>query len=613
MHYTRADVSRIFRLLFPEPLGPDEYVSIPNGDPNGGKWNLEHHVKDLEELLGWLDDRPEGVEWNYGLKWTTIKISKSDLEEARRTKGGRTGGEYIHRAWGCVVDIEDSTDHTHLTAEKMVRKVWEKPFSALPDWVTAGAEFLGYTGGGLHAYVRFSEPVTAAQLAHLLYQSPERPGAFCDSYDWQKNRWIDRGSFERGHGQRLIGTKHPKHQVITKILRSTLSSLKGHPIDPRALLEAYAPRIRHIEAIDNERARKRAERVQAAPGDNAFETVKASVDMIEYFGLRMTTRGRGRDFTQVFCPLHDNQNTPAASVKHSDTGDRLTCFGGCHDVQGIDVFDLWERLNGGDKREALEALAEHVGIPLARYSTPKNGAKAKRSSSEVVDVRAWLTGNGADLDRMAFRVDDKTMIVSIPFNVAGRERTLSAPFDAWKSTAAFKAAVITQLWTSFSQYPKPERLFGFFEASLIEHGPEAVKDERVNPEITDMMKRQLLFVLNDAEALTPEQLHEWARHDGIAIPDTKPDWWEDAGEFFRENSMCAIPLLTEEKLYVKPSGLFQRLRGEFGNEWTMRATTDTIKKMGFQRHRRRHAPDRRVYAWELPIAKAEALGYEVKK
>lgn len=87
-------------------------------------------------------------------------------------------------------------------------------------------------------------------------------------------------------------------------------------------------------------------------------------------------RRRGR---AVFCPFHENERTPAASIHNN----RLHCFG-CS--KRWDVIDLYREWHGLDFRAAVRAIAWDYGIVLPSADDPgarERAARRQRSKREA--------------------------------------------------------------------------------------------------------------------------------------------------------------------------------------------------------------------------------------
>lgn len=95
---------------------------------------------------------------------------------------------------------------------------------------------------------------------------------------------------------------------------------------------------------------------------SSIDEIKSRIDILDLVseaGVKL--RRSGRNYTG-FCPFHDNKRTPAFVVwPESGT---WRCFGECN--EGGDIFKFVMKKEGIDFKEALQRLAERVGVTLER-------------------------------------------------------------------------------------------------------------------------------------------------------------------------------------------------------------------------------------------------------
>ncbi len=149
--------------------------------------------------------------------------------------------------------------------------------------------------------------------------------------------------------------------------------------------------------------------------DNAFDRVKAAVDIAEYAsaqGIELKPAGntmRGR------CPLHGGDSASAFTVYPAEG--TWTCFRGCG---GGSVIDLRARLHGDHAEPpwpSMLALAEEYGVELPERSPSwrarrgmKNDARAR--AEEAVTER---------LQRRLWKVLCRPYVVSTPLETDEQE------------------------------------------------------------------------------------------------------------------------------------------------------------------------------------------------
>lgn len=90
------------------------------------------------------------------------------------------------------------------------------------------------------------------------------------------------------------------------------------------------------------------------------DEIKARIDLVDLVaeaGVKL--RKTGRNYTG-FCPFHANKHTPAFVV-WPETG-TWRCFGECN--EGGDIFKFVMKKDGIDFKEALQKLADRVGVKI---------------------------------------------------------------------------------------------------------------------------------------------------------------------------------------------------------------------------------------------------------
>jgi DNA primase len=96
---------------------------------------------------------------------------------------------------------------------------------------------------------------------------------------------------------------------------------------------------------------------------STIDEVKAKIDIVDLVseaGVKL--RHAGRNYTG-FCPFHENKHTPAFVV-WPETG-TWRCFGACN--EGGDIFKFVMKKEGIDFKEALNKLADRVGVKVESF------------------------------------------------------------------------------------------------------------------------------------------------------------------------------------------------------------------------------------------------------
>jgi len=111
---------------------------------------------------------------------------------------------------------------------------------------------------------------------------------------------------------------------------------------------------------------------------DAPEEIKSRLDIAELIGEYLPLKPAGSGAFKTLCPFHQ-EKTPSFYV--SRTRQTWHCFG-CD--EGGDVFTFVEKLEGMEFREALEFLAQKVGVTLPKFDGQK--ASYKKRVYEVNDL-----------------------------------------------------------------------------------------------------------------------------------------------------------------------------------------------------------------------------------
>lgn len=107
------------------------------------------------------------------------------------------------------------------------------------------------------------------------------------------------------------------------------------------------------------------------------EEVKRRVDLVDLISRYTTVKKAGSTY-KANCPFHD-ERTPSFVIFPSS--DRWHCFGACG--EGGDAFNFLMKKENLDFREALQMLAEEVGVELEEQRPAEN-----RQRNTIYDVNA---------------------------------------------------------------------------------------------------------------------------------------------------------------------------------------------------------------------------------
>lgn len=116
--------------------------------------------------------------------------------------------------------------------------------------------------------------------------------------------------------------------------------------------------------------------------DSALHEVRNRLDIVDVVSEYVPLKKAGRNFKGL-CPFH-SENTPSFMV--SLDKQIFHCFG-CH--EGGDVFSFVMKMEGLTFPEALELLAEKVGVEIKQKSGPRISKEEKENLYQANRVAAW--------------------------------------------------------------------------------------------------------------------------------------------------------------------------------------------------------------------------------
>lgn len=92
-----------------------------------------------------------------------------------------------------------------------------------------------------------------------------------------------------------------------------------------------------------------------------IDEIKSRLDIVDYIGRYAQLKKSGAKY-KCCCPLH-NESTPSFYV--DPTTQKWRCFGAC--ATGGDVIDFAERKHGWTRKDAIETLAQELGIEIKTH------------------------------------------------------------------------------------------------------------------------------------------------------------------------------------------------------------------------------------------------------
>ncbi|HEY8838759.1 MAG TPA: DNA primase [Dehalococcoidia bacterium] len=222
--------------------------------------------------------------------------------------------------------------------------------------------------------------------------------------------------------------------------------------------------------------------------DNAIETVRQRVDIVELVGEQVQLQKSGRNF-KANCPFH-SEKTPSFYVYP----ERQTwhCFGAC--ATGGDVFSFVMTRENAGFGEALRTLAERAGVVLEKTRPDESSQPRDRliaaNEAAIAYFRQALQGSSAGEEARAY--------------VA--RRGLDAP-----TVAVFELGFAPDGWDNLRSYLLEK---GFSEEEQLEAGL-LTTGERGSP--YDRFRRRLIFPIRDDRGRA-------VGFGGRALDDAKPKY-----------------------------------------------------------------------------------------
>ncbi|MDW8481360.1 MAG: DNA primase [Meiothermus sp.] len=134
-----------------------------------------------------------------------------------------------------------------------------------------------------------------------------------------------------------------------------------------------------------------------AESAQAIELIRSRVSIRELVGRYVALKPAGRGVWKGLCPFHQ-EKTPSFYV--NEAKGLCYCFG-CK--AGGDIFAFLQRIEGLEFREALERLAQEVGVELPRRGGPPSARKEALQVLELAQTYFQSHLEGAPLDYLQAR------------------------------------------------------------------------------------------------------------------------------------------------------------------------------------------------------------------
>lgn len=110
-----------------------------------------------------------------------------------------------------------------------------------------------------------------------------------------------------------------------------------------------------------------------------IEEIKQKLDIVDLIGQYIPLKKSGKNYKGL-CPFH-GEKTPSFMVNQELQ--IFKCFG-CNEAG--DVFAFVQKMEGYDFRQALETLAERVGVKLKTFTRQDDGGGSKTVLFEINEV-----------------------------------------------------------------------------------------------------------------------------------------------------------------------------------------------------------------------------------
>ena len=201
------------------------------------------------------------------------------------------------------------------------------------------------------------------------------------------------------------------------------------------------------------------------------DEVKSKVDLVEVVSSYLPLKKAGRNFAGL-CPFHQ-EKTPSFMV--SAERQVFKCFG-CG--EGGDVFTFLEKVEGWDFREALEELANKVGVKLEKFA-PSGKSQQKERLVEINNLVSKFYSY--ILEKHAFGENARKYLKERGImDKTWRKFGVGFALAGWENTFKFLT----------------KRKFG--AADIASAGLIVAKQRRAGQEYFDRFRNRLMFPLRDS-------------------------------------------------------------------------------------------------------------------
>jgi len=376
-----------------------------------------HLIGDKEKITKKIQDNWSGLEYVYD---PTINFSFIPCTVIPPRINKRTKRDNISRCRTWIIEIEPEKNKKKLLkaqgiipwdienkdSRKELRELVEYALTALPIDICAAVTDAYVTGGGVNLLVEFDRVIEKPEIIKASDKLTELIRSLKAKYTELP---LDESSGQLWHAQRL-GTPNWKYNGfmpywidIRELVKDPKIAEKISSFEPYRVGELISDKkVVYVEdkQIDIDKLWEEAtQKTYEAARENGYdfkeliEEIKRRADIPSIFNLNCKEHTR---YYACSCPFHPPDKNPSFIVYKNEDGQVAKDF---HNGESYDVIALAQALWGLDFKEAVETLAQHLGLPVEPELFEKRIREEKKKKEKEIakqveeeDLKAALEG-----------------------------------------------------------------------------------------------------------------------------------------------------------------------------------------------------------------------------
>ncbi len=361
-----------------------------------------HLINQKEEIERKIIENWQGLEFIYDL---TINFGFIPCSVIPTRNNKRTKKDNISRCRTWIIEIEpDKSKKRFLKAQGLIpwdinneesrrelRELVEHALTALPIDICAAVAGAYVTGGGVNLLVEFDRVIEKPGIIKASEKLTELIRSLKAKYTELP---IDESSGQLWHAQRL-GTPNWKYDgfmpywiniqelVLDPKVAEKIVSFEPYRIEDlisdRKVVYVENQKI-DIDELWEEATQKTYEAAKKSGYDfkELIEEIKRRADIPSIFNLSCKEHTR---YYACSCPFHPPDKNPSFIVYKNEDGQVAKDF---HNGESYDVISLAQALWGLDFKEAVETLAQHLGLPIEPELFEKRIREEKKKKEKEI-------------------------------------------------------------------------------------------------------------------------------------------------------------------------------------------------------------------------------------